>query len=351
MKPKKKQPELPIDLDDPLQKRAENILKNMPTPQASYSINKWISGEETIVQPQPLRKKKRHVTDRKQEIGRKRAKKYIEEIKAEGHYLKTDPNYKPRRHGEPKKYPKDNSTFNKARTNTNCTALCNLLDQIFLHLPFRRQKRGLIGRKKTPLQERLKACILHAFLKQDSRITNGQFKDLKIGTLRKPYHFNTILSFQRNEEVLIWLRHIILVTGTPLRHLENVFCCDSTGLRQGKTGLWFSIKIKEDIRKKEWKKLHLLVCQHTGIVASCVLTKHKGKDTGDSSQVEPLLEQASKLYTIDQFLADGAYSARKVLKIVEKLDALPIIPFDKGTKDNTSKKQSKYWQKLFIISK
>lgn len=76
---------------------------------------------------------------------------------------------------------------------------------------------------------------------------------------------------------------------------------DSTGLKVFGAGQW--LEEKHGFRsRRSWRKLHLAVDADNGGIIAHRLTN---QDSGDLSQVEPLLDQIDG--EIDQFTADGAY--------------------------------------------
>ncbi|PZM14323.1 IS5 family transposase [Rhizobium tubonense] len=86
------------------------------------------------------------------------------------------------------------------------------------------------------------------------------------------------------------------VPGGPLHVLV-----DSTGLQIYGAGQWLKEKHGAKSRRK-WCKLHLALDADNGEIIAHTLTD---QDTGDASQVEPLLDQIDG--QIDLFAADGAY--------------------------------------------
>ena len=76
---------------------------------------------------------------------------------------------------------------------------------------------------------------------------------------------------------------------------------DSTGLKVYGAGEW--LQEKHGIRARcTWRKLHLAVDAHTGVIMASTLTVN---DVGDPSQVAPLFDQVDG--EISSVTADGAY--------------------------------------------
>jgi Transposase DDE domain len=85
---------------------------------------------------------------------------------------------------------------------------------------------------------------------------------------------------------------------------------DSTGLKVFGAGEWLQKKHGAKARRT-WKKLHLAVEAHTGMIMASTLT---GNDVGDPSQVAPLLDQIEG--TIASVTADGAYDGMPTYEVV-----------------------------------
>ncbi len=85
---------------------------------------------------------------------------------------------------------------------------------------------------------------------------------------------------------------------------------DSTGLEIHGAGQWLAEKHGARSRRS-WRKLHLALDADSGEIIAHVMTD---QDTGDASQVEPLLDQID--VPIGQFTADGAYDGKPTYKAV-----------------------------------
>jgi hypothetical protein len=79
---------------------------------------------------------------------------------------------------------------------------------------------------------------------------------------------------------------------------------DSTGLQVHGAGQWLEEKHGARSRRG-WRKLHLALDADSGEIIAYILTD---QDTGDVSQVAPLLDQIAG--PIGQFTADGAYDGK-----------------------------------------
>ncbi|MBM7045686.1 IS5 family transposase [Rhizobium lusitanum] len=97
---------------------------------------------------------------------------------------------------------------------------------------------------------------------------------------------------------------------------------DSTGLKVYGAGQWLEEKHGAKSRRS-WRKLHLALDADSGEIIAHSLTD---QDTGDTSQVEPLLNQIND--EIDQFTADGAYDGEPTYAAVLRHSAAArvVIP-------------------------
>lgn len=97
---------------------------------------------------------------------------------------------------------------------------------------------------------------------------------------------------------------------------------DSTGLKVYGAGQW--LEEKHGVKSRRgWRKLHLALDAYSGDIIAHVMT---GRDAGDASQVEPLLDQIDR--PIGQFTADGAYDGEPTYDAVARHsgDAAIVIP-------------------------
>ncbi len=97
---------------------------------------------------------------------------------------------------------------------------------------------------------------------------------------------------------------------------------DSTGLEVYGAGQWLEEKHGARSRRS-WRKLHLAQNADSGEITAHTLTD---QDTGDASQVDPLLDQIDG--PIGQFTADGAYDGKPTYDTVinHSAAAATVIP-------------------------
>jgi len=89
-------------------------------------------------------------------------------------------------------------------------------------------------------------------------------------------------------------------------------------------------------------KGHIAIGTKTNVICSCEVTS---AGVGDATAAPLILENLSKNFQPKEISADKAYSAHRVLTIIERMDAEPFIPFKSNTKP--AKKSPEIWIRLF----
>jgi hypothetical protein len=106
--------------------------------------------------------------------------------------------------------------------------------------------------------------------------------------------------------------------GAPIKKPVHVLI-DGTGLEVYGAGQWLEEKHGARSRRR-WRKLHLALDADSGEIIAHIMTD---QDTGDASQVEPLLDQIDS--PIVQFTADGAYDGKPTYDAVTNHSACAAV--------------------------
>lgn len=119
---------------------------------------------------------------------------------------------------------------------------------------------------------------------------------------------------------------------------------DASGVRILGRSIWYSIRIKKEISKRECDKIHLATCNDTMLILNWFVTKGT---KGDSPFFKRLLEPFKLLGVV---LADKGYLSRKNYQYVVDKKGAAFIPF----KDNSTAKPKshpgwKFAKKLWDI--
>lgn len=116
---------------------------------------------------------------------------------------------------------------------------------------------------------------------------------------------------------------------------------DSSGIRIIGRSIWFCIRIKEYISKRECDKTHLAVCSDVLFIMNWRITNGKRNDC----PLFAILVKPFKLLGV--ILGDKGYSSRKNFQLAAGKRGCAFIPFKKGT--TASPKSHPAWKAAFWI--
>ena len=128
----------------------------------------------------------------------------------------------------------------------------------------------------------------------------------------------------------------------PLKNLENHYSVDASGFGGYQNERWMNVKYHNRGTFSKYLKGHIAIGTRTNVICSCEVTSAA---IGDVTAAPLILENLSKNFQAKEVSADKAYSAHRVLTIIEKMDAKPFIPFRITT--NPNKRSPEIWTRLF----
>ncbi len=116
---------------------------------------------------------------------------------------------------------------------------------------------------------------------------------------------------------------------------------DATGIRILGRSIWYSIRVRKIISRRECDKIHLAICNDTMLILNWFITKGK---RNDSPFFRKLLAPFSLLGVV---LADKGYLARKNYQFVVDKEGSAFIPF----KNNSTAKSKSHpaWKFAFNL--
>ena len=101
---------------------------------------------------------------------------------------------------------------------------------------------------------------------------------------------------------------------------------DASGIRLVGRSIWFSIRTKKEIRKKDFDKIHIAVCLHNLLIANFRISNSK---RNDSPFLRKLLEPFKLLGLI---IVDKGYTNKRNAEYVTKKHGAFFSPFKKNAK-------------------
>lgn len=118
---------------------------------------------------------------------------------------------------------------------------------------------------------------------------------------------------------------------------------DASGIRIVGRSVWFSLRAKRKISRRECDKIHIAICSDVHVILNWFITEGKKHDS-------PFFKRLLAPFKFLGFvLADAGYLARKNVQYVFDKNGAVFIPFKKG---NTGKSKSyPAWKLLFNLWK
>lgn len=220
-------------------------------------------------------------------------------------------------------YSQDWPAYNKAKTNELRMFqdfLIEIIDSLIeTNTPLRQ------GRPFNDFKEMIFCCVMRAYYKRSCRECASHLDyALSKGYINKIPSFNSIYNYYKDVSITPILKYLIEKSGSPLKEVETVFTCDSSGFSTSLFGRWLDIRIQSEGLKRVWKKAHIFSGVKTNIITAIEVTPGY---YADSPQLKGLAKITFKTFKMQEVSADKAYSSRNNLQVITELGAIPFIPF------------------------
>jgi len=199
------------------------------------------------------------------------------------------------------------------------------------------------GRPNFPFSE----MVFNSVLKIYSTFSLRRFmSDMKIakqmGLIENLCTYPTISNFMQKKELTRVLKSLIKLSSSPLSSVETSFAVDSSGFSTCRFARWFDEKWGKEKKYKIWLKAHLISGIKTNIVTAVEITEGK---VNDSPQLNKLVNETAKQFSVGEVSCDKAYSSRKNLELIHNVGAVPYIPFKKNATGKS--RGSCVWSKMY----
>jgi transposase len=241
-------------------------------------------------------------------------------------------------------YAQDWPAYNAAQCSEK-ELFCHLLRDLCANVPQPTQE---MGRPRIPVSDALFSACFKVYSGSSSRRFMSDLRQAKTnGQIDRAWHFNTVLKVIEDEAITPTLYALVTESALPLKAVESAFAVDSTGFGTNCFYRHFSNKYGNDLRRKDYIKLHALVGTKTNVIAEALITD---RDAHDSPMLKPLLEKGVKDFDIAELSADKGYDSRKNVALAASLGVEPYIAFRSNAKEVTSRgATSAAWSKLFHL--
>lgn len=161
----------------------------------------------------------------------------------------------------------------------------------------------------------------------------------------------SLANFFEDETLSPILDDLILITALPLASMEKTGAIDATGFSTSNFHKWNDYKwgvgrktgLQKEGKERVWRKLHAVVGCKSNVFISAKVTE---KNVADVSAFEEVLGDKTKYFELEDFVADKAYSSRKVLNFLNDIGLSPIIPFRKNAVPRTRGDDTFIWRRM-----
>lgn len=241
-------------------------------------------------------------------------------------------------------YSQDWPAYNEAQTREKLLFM-DILGELCAYISTEEGPRSA-GRPKTPLSEMIFSCVTKVYEQLSSRRANSDLEIArKLGYLDHVPHFNTVLKYFNDPELVPILTNLIQLSALPLKDFETTFAVDASGLSKAFYSRWLDHRFGyqgENVKIRDWLKVHLICGVKSNIVTHVVVTEGYGQD---SRLLPELVQETAKNFKVKEVCADKGYSGRENVEAVVGVGAVPYILFRNRS---TGKARGSFaWHKLF----
>jgi transposase len=133
---------------------------------------------------------------------------------------------------------------------------------------------------------------------------------------------------------------LIRESAAPLASVETTVALDSSGFATNTYSRWFDHKWGKEKKRQNWVTAHIMVGVETHVITDALVTTG---NAGDAPQLPELLNNTAERFDVAHVCADKAYLSHRNFDAVERIGAVPYIPFKLGT----TGEGSALWRKMF----
>ena len=248
-------------------------------------------------------------------------------------------------HGE-NNYSQNWPAYNEAQTREKLLFM-DILGELCSYISTEERPRSA-GRPKAPLSEMVFSCVTKVYEQLSSRRANSDLEIArKMGYLDHVPHFNTVLKYFNDPQLVPILTNLIQLSALPLKDFETTFAVDASGLSSAFYSRWldhrFGYSGDKKVRIHDWRKIHLICGVKSNIVTHIVVTDGYG---AEFPVFPELVRETAKNFKIREVCADKGYSGRENMQVVLDIGAFPYILF---RSNSTGKARGNMaWRKLFL---
>ncbi|MDE1865749.1 MAG: transposase [Candidatus Micrarchaeota archaeon] len=245
-------------------------------------------------------------------------------------------------------YGQENWTaYNKAKTQ-EMLLLLEILADLVSYVP--KAPRGFKGKPMRDFGDLIFAGVVKEYMNHSSRrLISDLVLARERGHMGKVPHYNTIIKYMGDSRMTPILLDLIHLSALPLRDHEETFLVDASGISKALYSRWFDVRFKkklaEEMKAKDWLKIHLICGSSSHIICTVVVTDGKAND---SPHLPKLVLEAAKNFRIKEVCADKGYLSRANVDAITSVGAVPFIPLKSNS--NLKAKGSSGWKAMCMYA-
>jgi transposase len=240
-------------------------------------------------------------------------------------------------------YQQDWKNYDKSKTN-EANLFHNLLRELLTIYPVEK-KQNTRGRPCICTRDKIFAMCIKVFYKSDLRKTVSILKELhRLQYITEVPSYKSIDNFFNDESLDKVFDDLIFATALPLSQYEHTGGIDATGFSVSRFDRWVEHKWGKAKNKsmRVWRKAHVMSGCSSNTVISVKVTE---KNVADCRMFEEVVANKTKFFEMEDFVADKAYSSKKIFEFLKEINLDPIIPYKKNITGRA--KGSYLWAQMF----
>ena len=240
---------------------------------------------------------------------------------------------------EKKTYPQQNWPAYEAAQSIEKDRLQELLADLLRGIP--EPERTGCGRKPHSVRNSIFAMVYKVYcLFSSRRFTSDLRQAWKRGFMSHSMPGRKVCEFFENPAFTPILKELVVQSARPLRSVETKFAIDSSGFSTNRFYRWYDEKYGCTRQKCGWVKCHIACGVKTNV---CTAIRILDKDTADSPQFVPLVQETARGFTISEVSADKAYASLENFEAVAACGGTGYLDF----KSNTTGAKGGLFEKMF----
>lgn len=242
---------------------------------------------------------------------------------------------------EDKKHGQDWAKYDLAKTNEDILFKRILLELLIIYDDEIVNNKG---RKPYSVKDRVFSMCVKSYYRSDLRKCASILKELRnLHYIERTPCYKSIDNFFNDERLSKVLDDLILITAMPIAQLENTAAIDATGFSISRFSRWSDFKYgRKEGKERIWRKAHAVALCKTNIFLSVEVTE---KNVNDAPMFEKVVGKKTIYFDLENFVADKAYSSRKIHNFIRNLGLIPYIPFRKNVTGVS--RGSSIWSQMF----